>query len=107
MNATSSQLTVYTHLDIQGIRLRKADGRNRNDIVLATAVFDSNGQLVDGQMKEIALKLQDSTVERLRHSGLTFKTVFKIKPGSYIVRSVLRALEGDQLTARNLTTVIP
>ena len=107
MNATSSQLTVYTHLDIKGIRLRNTDGRNRNDIVLATAVFDSNGQLVDGQMKEIALKLQDSTVERLRHSGLTFKTVFKIKPGSYIVRSVLRALEGDQLTARNLTTVIP
>jgi VWFA-related protein len=107
MNPTSSQLTVYTHLDIQGIRLRKADGRNRNDIVLATGVFDSNGQLVDGQMKEIALKLQDSTVERLRHSGLTFKTVFQVKPGSYIVRSVLRALEGDQVTARNLTTVIP
>jgi len=62
---------------------------------------------VDGQMKEIALKLQDSTVERLRHSGLTFKTVFQVKPGSYIVRSVLRALEGDQVTARNLTTVIP
>ncbi|HET9306143.1 MAG TPA: VWA domain-containing protein [Candidatus Sulfotelmatobacter sp.] len=107
MNATSSQLTVYTHLDIQGIRLRKADGRNRNDIVLATGVFDRNGQLVDGQIKEIALKLQDSTVERLRHSGLTFKTVFQVKPGSYIVRSVLRALEGNQLTARNLTTVIP
>jgi len=107
MNATSSQLTVYTHLDIQGIRLRKADGRNRNDIVLATGVFDRNGQLVDGQMKEVALKLQDSTVERLRQSGLTFKTVFQVKAGSYIVRSVLRALEGDQLTARNLTTVIP
>lgn len=107
MNATSSQLTVYTHLDIQGIPLRKADGRNRNDIVLATGVFDRNGQLVDGQMKEIALKLQDSTVERLRKSGLTFKTVFQVKPGSYIVRSVLRALEGNQLTARNLTTVIP
>jgi hypothetical protein len=87
--------------------LRKAEGRNRNDIVLATGVFDRNGQLVDGQMKEITLKLQDSTVERLKQSGLTFKTVFQVKPGSYIVRSVLRALEGNQLTARNLTTVIP
>jgi hypothetical protein len=98
---------VYTHLDVQAIRLRKADGRNRNDIVLATGVFDRNGQLVDGQMKEIALKLQDSTVEKLRQTGLTFKTVFQVKPGSYIVRSVLCGLVGDQLTARNLTTVIP
>lgn len=80
---------------------------NRNDIVLATGVFDRNGQLVDGQMKEIALKLLDSTVERLKHRGLTFKTVFQVKPGSYIVRSVLRDAEGNHLTARNLTTVIP
>ena len=107
MNASSSQLTVYTHLDIQDIRFRKADGRNRDDIVLATGVFDRNRQLVDGQMKEVTLKLQDSTVERLKQSGLTFKSVFTVKPGSYIVRSVLRSLVGDQLTTRDLTTVIP
>lgn len=107
IDATSSQLTVLTHLDINGIRFRKADGRNRNDVVVATGVFDSNGLLVDGQMKEVALKLQDATVERLRQKGITFKTVFKVKPGSYIVRSVLRGSEGDQLTAKNVTTVIP
>ena len=98
---------MLTHVDINGIRFLKVDGRNRNDVVLATGVFDSNGLLVDGQMKEITLKLQDSTVEGLRQSGVTFKTVFKVKPGSYIVRSVLRGSEGDQLTALNLTTVIP
>ena len=107
ISPASSQLTVLTHLDISGIRFRKMDGRNRNDVVMATGVFDSNGLLVDGQMKEVTLKLQDSTVERLRQKGLTFKTVFKVKPGSYVVRSVLRGSEGDQLTARNLTTVIP
>jgi len=107
VDTASAQLTVLTHLDIQGVRFRKVDGRNRDDIVLATGVFDRNGQLVDGQMKEIALKLQDSTVERLRQSGLTFKTVFTLKSGSYLVRSVLRGLEGDQLTTRNVTTVIP
>jgi len=107
LDSTSSQLTVLTHLDINGIRFRKADGRNRNDVVMATGVFDHNGLLVDGQMKEVALRLQDSTVERLKQKGLTFKIVFKVKPGSYIVRSVLRGSEGDQLTAKNVTTVIP
>jgi hypothetical protein len=102
LDATSTQLTVLTHLDINGIRFRKVDGRNRNDVVLATAVFDRNGQLVDGQMKEIALKLQDSTVKRLDQTGMTFKSVFKVKPGTYNVRSAVRVSEGDQVTARNL-----
>ena len=107
IDAASSQLTILTRLDINGIRFRKADERNRNDIVLATGVFDRNGLLVNGQMKEITLKLQDGTIERLRQKGLTFKSVFKVKPGTYIVRSVLRGSEGDQMTARNVTTVIP
>jgi len=107
INPASTQLTVLTHLDIAGIHFRKADGRNRNDVVMATGVFDSNGLLVDGQMKEVTLRLQDATVERLRQKGLTFKTVFRVKPGNYIVRSVLRGSEGDQLTARNVTTIIP
>jgi len=107
IDAGSSQLTVLTHLDVNGIRFRKADGRNRDDVVMATGVFDQNGLLVGGQMKEVTLKLQDATLERLRQKGITFKTVFKVKRGSYVVRSVLRGSEGDQMTARNVTTVIP
>jgi hypothetical protein len=107
VDATSAQLTVLTHLDIRGIQFRKADGRSFNDVVLATAVFDENGQFVDGQMREIALKLKDSTVERLGATGFTIKIAFTVKPGTYLVRSVVRGSEGDQMTARNMTTVIP
>jgi VWFA-related protein len=106
-NATLAQLTVLTRLDIRGLRFRKADGRSYNDVVLETAVFDANGQFVDGERKEIALKLKDSTLERMSQTGLTIKTVFTVKPGTYRVRSVVRGSEGDQLTARNLMTVIP
>lgn len=107
VDTTSLQLTVLTHLDASKIRFRKADERNCDDLVLATGVFDMNGQLVDGQMKKIALKLQDSTLESMSKSGLTVKIVFTVKPGTYRVRSVVRGSEGNQLTARNLTTVIP
>jgi len=107
VDATSAQLTVLTHLDIRGIQFRKADGRSFNDVVLATAVFDEDGQFVDGQMREIALKLKDSTVERLGPTGFTIKIAFTVKPGTYLVRSVVRGSEGDQMTARNMTTVIP
>jgi VWFA-related protein len=106
-DAGSAQLSVLTRMDLKGIHFRKADGRNYNNVVLATAVFDSNGQFVEGQMREINMKLLDSSVQRLSTTGLIVKISFTVKPGTYLVRSVLGASEGEQLTARNATTVIP
>ncbi len=59
------------------------------------------------ERKEIALKLKDSTRESMSQRGFTVKTVFTVKPGTYRVRSVVRGSEGDQLTAKNLITVVP
>jgi hypothetical protein len=106
VDAGSSRLTVFAHLDVKKIHFRKAEGRSYNNVVLATALFDDNGQYVDGQMREIALKLQDSTMERLNTTGFTIKIVFTVKPGTYLVRSVVRGSEGEQLTARNVLAVI-
>ena len=106
-NANSSQLVLLTHLDVGGMRLRKVNGRSCDDLILATGVFNTNGQLVDGQMKEIALRLQDSTLEKMSQTGLTFKVVFTVKPGIYRVRGVIRDSEEKQLTAQNLVTAIP
>jgi len=107
VDATSTQLTVLTHLDVRKIHFRKADGRNYDNVVLATGIFDDNGKFIDGQMREIALKLQDSTMQRLSATGFTIKIVFTVKPGTYLVRSVVRGSQDEQLTARNTTAVIP
>jgi hypothetical protein len=103
----SARLTVFTHLDLKGVRFRKLDGRNNNNITIATAVFNENGQFVTGEMKEMALRLRDATFERLNQSGLTIKVGFDVKPGSYTIRTVVRGAEGPQLTARNGTAVVP
>lgn len=105
-DAIDSQLAVLAHLDISAIRFRKVEGVSCNDMVLATGLFDTNGRLVDGQMKEITLKLKDSTLQEMSKTGLTLKIVFTAKPGTYRVRSVVRDSEGDPLTARNFATVI-
>jgi VWFA-related protein len=104
---TSAQLSVLTRLDTRGVKFRKIDGRSCNNVVLATGVFDANGQLVDGKIKEITLKLQDATLQKMVQTGITVKTVFKVKPGSYIVRSVVRGSEGGQLTSQNLAMEVP
>jgi len=107
VDATSAKLTVVTNLDIRGLRFRKVDGLSCNDLVLATGLFDSNGRMVSGEMKEIVLKLKNSTFEEMSKTGFTIKNEFTVKPGTYRVRSVLRGSEGEQLTARSRVIVIP
>ena len=53
------------------------------------------------------MKLRDTTYERLSHSGLTVKSSFDVKPGTYLVRLVVRDAEGAQMAARNGAVVIP
>jgi hypothetical protein len=106
-DAASARLTVFTNLGLRGVHFRKLDGRNNNNITVATAIFNENGQFVSGEMKEMALRLKDATFERLNRSGFTIKVGFDVKPGSYIIRTVVRGAEGSQLTARNGTAVVP
>lgn len=102
-----ARLAVLTHVDIKGVHFRKADGRTRDDLTVATAIFDENGNYVTGGEKIIEMKLLDHTYDRLMQSGLNLKSSFELKPGSYLVRQVVRDSEGSQLAARNGAVVIP
>ena len=104
---SQARLAVLTHLDVKGIRFRKADGRNRDDLTVATAIFDQNGNFVTGGEKIVEMKLLDRTFERLSRSGFTLKSSFDVKPGTYLVRMVVRDAEGAQMAARNGAVSIP
>ncbi|MHB8499796.1 MAG: VWA domain-containing protein [Candidatus Acidiferrales bacterium] len=106
-NNDEARLAVITHVDITGVHFRKADGRTRDDLTVATAIFDENGNYVTGGEKIVEMKLLDPTYDRLMRSGLNLKSSFEVKPGSYLVRQVVRDSEGAQLAARNGAVVIP
>ena len=106
-DATEARLAVLTHVDVKGIRFRKAEGRNRDDLTVATAIFDENGNFVTGGEKIVEMKLLDTTFARLSHSGFTLKSSFDVKPGTYLVRLVVRDAEGAQMAARNGAVNIP
>jgi VWFA-related protein len=105
--AYAAKLAVLTHVDIKGVHFRKADGRNRDDLTVATAIFDENGNYVTGGEKIVEMKLLDTTYDRLTRVGLNLKSSFEVKPGTYMVRQVVRDSEGAQLAARNGAVVIP
>jgi VWFA-related protein len=106
-DATSARLSVLTHFDVKNIHFRKEQGRNADILTIATAIFDDNGNFVTGGEKTVQMKLLDTTYNRLSRSGLTLKSSYDVKPGTYMVRLVVRDGEGAQMAARNGAVVIP
>ena len=102
-----ARLAVLTHVDLKGIHFRKTEGRNRDDLTIATAIFDENGNFVTGGEKIVEMRLLEPTMDRLSRSGFTVKSSFDIKPGTYLVRLVVRDAEGAQMAARNGAVNIP
>ena len=101
------RLSVLAHVDLKSVKFRKVEGRNDDDLTLATVIFDENGNYVTGGEKILEMKLLDSTLDRLDRSGITVKSSFDVKPGNYLVRLVVRDKEGEMMAARNGAVVIP
>ena len=104
---SQARLSVLAHLDLKSVKFRKVEGRNHDDLTLATVIFDENGNYVVGGEKILEMKLLDSTLDKLDRSGITVKSSFVVKPGSYLVRLVVRDKEGEMMAARNGAVVIP
>ena len=107
INELDAQLSVLTHLDLRLLRFRKEGERNLNNLTLVTALFDRDGKMVTGKQKTLEFRLRDQTLEQLSRSGITVKTSFDIKAGTYLVREVVRDAEGGQLAGLNRTVEIP
>jgi len=103
----ATRLSVVSHLDVQRMQFRKADGRNFNDLTVATVIFDDNGRFVMGGEKLVKMRLLDSSIGRYGHTGFVVKSTFDLKPGKYMVRQVARDSEGAQMAARSAIVVIP
>jgi VWFA-related protein len=107
VDATDAKLAILMHVDIGRIRFEKLDGRNKNDLTIVAALFDRNGNFVTATEKVLEMRLRDTTLERLSHTGVTVKTSFDVKPGGYLVRLVVRDSQAAQLSAENGVVEIP
>ena len=105
-----AQLTVETHVDVNGLKFRKADDRNRDNLTVVTGLFDENGRYVKGTERTMDMRLRDQTLESARALGalgLNVKESFDLAPGRYSVRVVVRDSEGRSITAQNAGVEIP
>jgi VWFA-related protein len=96
-----AKLVVLAHVDVQHLHFRKAEGRNNNVLTCVSAVFNRNGNFLQGTAKTVTMHWKDETLEHKLNSGITLKTSFDVKPGSYLVRLVVRDSEGQLMSAEN------
>lgn len=102
---SEAKLTVLAHVDVKQLHFHKADGRNNNNLTIVAGIFDRNGTFVVGNEKILQMRLKDETLAKM-DPGLSVKSNFDVKPGSYLVRLVVRDTEG-QIAAENGAIQIP
>lgn len=107
VNELDTKLSVLAHLDLRFVQFRKENGRNINDLTFVTALFDRDGKYVTGREKRLQFRLLDDSLQKLTLSGITAKMTFDVRPGTYLVRQVVRDSQGAQISALNRTVEIP
>jgi len=103
----TATVAVLAHLDLKRIRFKKADGRNVDKVTVVSGLFDRNGNYVTGLTKTIEFRLKDETLESRLDKGITVRTSLGTKPGTYMVRLVVRDDEGQLMSAANGAVDIP
>lgn len=104
-----AQLTVQSEADLSHLKFKKVDDRNKDTLTVVTGLFDENGRYLKGTETTVDMQLRDQTLESVQNSGVMkiAKSNFDVPPGRYIVRVVVRDVEGRSMAAKNEGVVIP
>ncbi|HZL56405.1 MAG TPA: VWA domain-containing protein [Bryobacteraceae bacterium] len=106
-SADDAHLVVVSRLDVRKLHYRKADGRNGDEVLVVSGLFDRNGNFLQAVSKTIKMRLKDDTLAEKLNSGIAVRADFKIAPGRYVVRLVVRDAEGQMMAAQNGAVEIP
>ena len=104
---TDAKLSVLARVDVRRLKFRLEEGRYRNSLKLVTALFDPSGNYIAASEKIVDFRLHAETLEKRLNNGLTVKTSFDVKAGSYVIRIVARDSEGQMMAAENSAVEIP
>jgi VWFA-related protein len=107
IDKTSAEIDLVTHVNLNQVHFRKEGDRNLHNLTFVTGLFDRDGHYVAGQQQDLALNLRDASLEKFLRAGIKVRTELKVKPGIYLIRTVVRDPESGQISAVNSTMEIP
>jgi VWFA-related protein len=103
----TARVSILAHIDIKLLHFQKAEGRNHDTLTIVSALFDRNGNLINGVQKTLEMRLKEETLQDRLTAGIAVKTSFDTQPGKYLLRLVVRDSEGQMMAARNGIVDIP
>jgi VWFA-related protein len=107
LNDDQASLDVIARVDIRKLHFRKLEGRNGDEMLVVSAIFDRNGNFLQAVTKKISMRLKDETLAGKVNSGIAVHAGFKVAPGHYLLRLVVRDSEGETMAAQNGAVEIP
>jgi hypothetical protein len=106
-SGSEAKLTILSRVAVTKLHFRKTDSRNDDDVLLVCALFDDNGNYLQGASKTIRMRLLDDTLRNNLNNGITIRSDFNVAPGTYVIRVVVRDSEGQTMAAQNGAVEIP
>lgn len=98
-------LTVTLHLGADGLNFTKQGSGYEDRFTSVTAIFNMNGRYVNGAQKQADLHLSKAALKRIRKQGLKLSLQFKLAPGNYLVRDVIRDSNGTLAAVNNVVKI--
>ena len=102
-----AQLSVNTRIDVRKLRYRRMENRNGDELLVVAGLFDHNGNFMEAVSKKITMRLKDDTLAGKLNGGIGVHADFKVAPGRYVVRLVVRDAEGQTMAAQTSGVEIP
>lgn len=101
------KLDIFADLDIGQLHFHKANGVNQEGLTLVAALFDRNGNYIDGTQKVLNFNLKDTTLAQYSKTGASSELDLDVKPGVYFLRFVARDTNDNHMAAENVTVDVP
>jgi VWFA-related protein len=99
-------VAIQTRIDVRKIHFQKRENRNRNIFTIVTVVYDSNDRYVEGKETRIDFNLTDPSYRNVLEEGLLAQASFRLEPGSYRLKTVVREAGETKLGSATKTIEI-
>jgi VWFA-related protein len=100
-------LSLSTNVSIRGLHFLNEDSRRKNLVHIVVAAFDETDHFLDGIEKSVDFRLTEDSYTGLLKRGLNSRAEFKLAPGRYKIKAVVRESADGKMGSATRIVEIP
>ena len=106
-SAGTRDVSLFSHLDLSELQLRRVGDRNVNRLTFVVAIFDRQEKVVLVEQRHATVNVPDQRLAELTKQGVDVDLTVQLKPGVYRFRMVVSDSEEHRLSAVSRYVSIP